>query len=669
MAMHYQASSLTNNHDHPLKFSKRLCGRELELARLAAIYHNFCRREEGGNDRTEKSRMVCISGYSGTGKSSLFQEFARNIVDKRCHVIMGKFDELQGAKAFSAVAEAFDGLCERLVKEQPANLSRIQASVQEAVGTESKVLKDVIPGLSILLGDSMNHQEVSTCSQENEWNRLIYVFKRFLHALYKSSLPVVLFLDDLQWSDDSSLDLIQALVTDKDLRHRLFFIGAFRSNEVNVAQHPLTSTLQTIGEWTSLEHIQMENLSLEAINKFIADTLSLDTQDTMPLSKAVYSKTHGNIFFTTQVMESLRQQGILAKSTLNFQWTWRLEQIDAVTSISDNVVDVIMGKLSELSSSLQTVLAVAAYMRTLIHPPTLRVFLQLEGRGMTDFALEELLNKAAEEGLLQTSGDGTFRFAHDLIKQACYGLVAEGLERNALRKRLGKYLVKRGKSTFGETWMFFVAADHLAALPAPELAEVLDQVRLNLRVGKMAVKVSALVPASRYLHKALALLETVESHWQSHYKLSCSLYRSASDVELILGHFEQGSSLCHVLLRNAKEDKDKMRAYRSLGKALGRRARHAESLQYHLKAVHLIKEFPKRFLLGHISREYSIVKKILKKKSDFDIMTLPINSDETKIAAMEHLLNISVRALYCSNFSVMFLADLRLLTLTVELEM
>jgi hypothetical protein len=97
---------------------------------------------------------------------------------------------------------------------------------------------------------------------------------------------------------------------------------------------------------------------------------------------------------------------------------------------------------------------------------------------------------------------------------------------------------------------------------------------------------------------------------------------------------------------------------------LGRRARHAESLKYHLKAVHLIKEFPKRFLLGHISREYSIVKKILKKKSDFDIMTLPTNSDETKIAAMEHLLNISVRALYCSNFSVMFLADLRLLTLT-----
>jgi predicted ATPase len=152
----------------------------------------------------------------------------------------------------------------------------------------------------------------------------------------------------------------------------------------------------------------VENLSLEAINKFIADTLSLDTQDTMPLSKAVYSKTHGNIFFTTQVMESLRQQGILAKSTLNFQWTWRLEQIDAVTSISDNVVDVIMGGLSELSSTLQRVLAVAAYMRSLIHPPTLRVFLQLEGRGMTDFALENCSIKPPKKACSKLLGMALF---------------------------------------------------------------------------------------------------------------------------------------------------------------------------------------------------------------------------------------------------------------------
>jgi hypothetical protein len=101
--------------------------------------------------------------------------------------------------------------------------------------------------------------------------------------------------------------------------------------------------------------------------------------------------------------------------------------------------------------------------------------------------------------------------------------------------------------------------------------------------------------------------------------------------------------------------KDKLRAYSSLGKALGRHARHAEALDVYLKALHMVNEFPKRFIVGLILRELAIVRSFFKKHYDSEIMMLPKNTDETKVSAMEHLYYTSTRCFHCQNAPVMVL--------------
>jgi predicted ATPase len=648
----------------PLHFTKKLHGREDELEVLRKAGGKFGRTKikRGDKEPPQPAPLVFISGYSGTGKSKLFREFS-NKIDYKCHVITGKFDELQGMEVFSAMAEAFGSLCDKLLKEMHATeLFRIRNAIQKQVGTELQVIMNVIPSLRKLMGD-VNHdpaRALSSCSKENEWNRLLYAFKRFVHAICQSSMPVVLFIDDLQWADASSMDLLEQLVTDKDL-DKLYFVGAFRSNEVN-ANHPLAHRLLSIGERRDVERIQLENLSLEAVNGFIADTLNLDAEHTTTLSDAVYDKTQGNIFFTMQLLESLRQKGILHKSMMDFQWTWRLGEIEEVASISDNVVDVIMGKLQTLTPTMQKVLSIAAYMRTLVDSESLLYILCQEGCEMNTSSLAELLNDALEEGLLEITRNDDVKFAHDRIKQASHNLVEEGIERNEFKARLGQYLITIANSEKGQDWMYFVAADHLNAV-ATRGIDTLELIELNAKVGQMAVQVSALVPASEYLHVAMTLLTRLNGYWEHQYDLSFSIYRSAADVHLILGHFEKGRIICNELLLNVKHDKDKMRAYLSLGKALGRHARHKEALDYNLKALYLAKEFPKRMILGHVVKELRKIRRFFNNNTDYEIIMLPMKTDEKKLLAQEHLLQMGLRAFHCADHARLVLAILRSLSL------
>ena len=78
----------------------------------------------------------------------------------------------------------------------------------------------------------------------------------------------------------------------------------------------------------------------------IADLLRLDLDDTTNLTEVIYKRTHGNIFFTKQLLEDLRQKGVLSVSMYNYKWTWDIENVEAVAVLSDNVVHVVTAAIS-----------------------------------------------------------------------------------------------------------------------------------------------------------------------------------------------------------------------------------------------------------------------------------------------------------------------------------
>ena len=698
--------------DSQLVFPEKIYGRDNDLKKLHFVYEKLCSSmiaggEEqvlplvpmGQNDQPIHSTsdstspmhppptefpvmpikeendtpLILVSGYSGSGKSSLVNTFMEQLERqarikdskiKPCYLLSGKFHEHSVGVTYSALVEAFGGFCDEILKGDTAELQRLKGSITEAVGDEGSVLANMIPKLAPLIGKKDSEQSSKHFSMENGYNRLRYILKSFTEAICNADRPVVLFLDDLQWIDDASSELMVDLATNK-CAGRFMFIGAYRSN--NVDENPVfANALAKIRDARRTLQINLSGLSLVVVEEFIADTLRLEAGECSDLAEQIYSKTQGNIFFTKQTLEALHRKRAIYKSILDFQWCWDMEKVSAVASYSDNVVDLVTAKITSLPEKLQKVLAIASFLGSNFTFDILFGVIENEGYQMLSQDLVQLLDIGVHKGLIvERSTLSEYAFAHDRIKQACYSLMPIGENRDAIKVRIAKYLIKMAKSKEGKAWMLFVAADHLNAVDYHDMTP-LEVVRLNLEVGEKAVALSAFVPASVYLQKASEALESIEHPWKLHYDMTLRLCRTSADVELLLGRFERGRMFCNEVITHTRSVEDKLAMQLSLGQALGRLERHAEGMTVNMLALLSVKQFPAGFYLFHVLRDFRIVKKYFQAHTDYDILMLPPMRDRVKVAAMEHLSDLIVRAYSCGYTIIVLLSILRSLRLSFK---
>src|SRR5262249_21201067 len=166
--------------------------------------------------------------------------------------------------------------------------------------------------------------------------------------------PLALFLDDLQWLDSATLEALEDLLTQTDVRH-LLMIGAYRDNEVD-ATHPLIRKLESIrGVGTRVENIQLAPLSKEDVAQLIQDAVQVASKGILPLAELIYRKTGGNPFFTTQFLSALESERLLAFDHGQTRWSWDVGRIDA-KGYTENVVDLMVGKLRRLPTETQKAL-------------------------------------------------------------------------------------------------------------------------------------------------------------------------------------------------------------------------------------------------------------------------------------------------------------------------
>ena len=225
---------------------QKLYGRERELASLLAA---FDRVANGVQSRV----FMLVCGYSGVGKSALVGELYKPITARRGYFITGKFDQLQRNLPYSAIASAFRNLMRQILAEDESNLKQWQEHLQTALGRNGRVIIELIPELESILGTQPEIPKLDAIASQN---RFRLVFANFIRALASSERPLVLFLDDLQWADTSSLTLIQTVLTEMDV-WGLFLIAAYRDNEVN-ASHPLAIALAELKR----NKIAIEEISL-----------------------------------------------------------------------------------------------------------------------------------------------------------------------------------------------------------------------------------------------------------------------------------------------------------------------------------------------------------------------------------------------------------------------
>src|SRR5208283_359899 len=189
-------------HDRPdrLMIPEKLYGREREVETLLAAF-----------DRIVKSgapELVLVSGYSGIGKYSAVNELHKALVPPRGLFASGKFDQYKRDIPYSTLVQAFQSLVRPLLGKSDAELAIWRGAFLEALEPNARLMTDLIPELKLITGDQ---PPVPELEPQQAQGRFHLVFRRFIGVFARPEHPLALFLDDLQWLDAATLDLMEDL--------------------------------------------------------------------------------------------------------------------------------------------------------------------------------------------------------------------------------------------------------------------------------------------------------------------------------------------------------------------------------------------------------------------------------------------------------------------------
>jgi PAS domain S-box-containing protein len=503
-------------HDTPdrLLIPEKLYGREREVETLLAVF-----------DRIVKSgspELVLVSGYSGIGKSSVVNELHKALVPPRGLFAAGKFDQYKRDIPYATLAQAFQSLVRPLLGKSDAELTGWRDALVEALGPNGQLMVDVVPELRLIVGDQ---PPVPELSPQDAQRRFQLVFQRFIGVFARAEHPLALFLDDLQWLDAATLDLLEDLLTRSELRH-LLLIGAYRDNEVDTA-HPLRHTLAAIRQaGTHVQDITLAPLARDHLGQMIADALRSDTGHAAPLADLVHAKTAGNPFFVIQFLSALAEEDLLHFEHDAGRWGWDLARIEA-KGYTDNVVDLLVGRLHRLPLAARVALQQLA---CLGNGATIRMLAIVLGN--VEAQVHADLWEAVRQELVLLLG-GTCKFVHDRVQEAAYSLVPEA-SRPAAHLRIGRLLVAHTKPEQREEAIFEIVSQlNRGAALITESAEREQLAELNLLAGKRAKASMAYASALTYLTTGAALL--AKDCWNRQHELAFALELNRAECEFLTG--------------------------------------------------------------------------------------------------------------------------------------
>lgn len=608
--------------DYSGKFliQQKLYGREQEIHDLMVAYK---RCAHGGKE------LMLVSGYSGTGKSALVREVHKPITESHGYFIEGKFDQFQRAVPYFAILKAFEEMTNILLTESQSVLDGFRISIQEAVGTEGKVITDVIPQLEKIIGPQPPVPEVGGAEAQNRFN---YVFRKLIHILATKEHPLVLFIDDLQWADSSSLSLLQVLMTDRDSKH-LLCICAYRDNEVS-ASHPFIITVGDIRqEGAQINTISIGNLSKENVNELIADAVNMTTDKTTELTQLVYQKTSGNAFFVNQFLKSLYQENLLWFNFDTLQWEWDMVKATE-KNITDNVVELMAGKIKKLPEGTQKPLKTGACIGNSFDLATLSIIEAIEENDIV-----KSLHEALAEGLIVPAAK-MYRFTHDRIQQAVYSLIADK-DRNHAHLTIGRLLLANIPEEKREAHLFDIVnqwnwgKDIITDEGEKELLA-----GLNLEAGRKAKQSSAFKAALEYFETGIALLK--DDPWNSQYELCRNLHTEATEAAYLNGDFATMDKYYPIVLKNTRNLLEKVKPYEIRILAYKAENKLLDAIKTGLELLkQLGEDFPSKPTMVHVMADLIKTKIKLSRKNNDKLKDLPAMTDETKMAAMRILADIA----------------------------
>ncbi|MBU2512042.1 AAA family ATPase [bacterium] len=544
-----------------------LYGREKEIEILMSTFDQTC---------TGDIKLMLVSGAPGIGKSAIINEIHKPIVRQRGYFISGKFDQFQGNVPYIALIRSFRDLIQQILTENEAQISNWKQRLLEALGQNGQIVVDIIPELGLIIG---KQKPVPGLSPAESLNRFNLTFLNFVRVFTCKEHPLVIFLDDLQWADSGSLNMMKLFLTGQQANY-LLIIGAYRDTEVSKSS-PLMITLDELSASNvSIERIYLNPLEPESVQQLICDTLFCEASKAYGLSQLVFEKTGGNPFFVNEFLKSLFKKELVVFNPSSEMWQWDTEEIRKLET-TENVVDLMIEKINNLEPHIQNHLKLSACIGNQFSLKTLSVISE-----KSPFKTASDLLVAIREGLIQPVGNAykqihdhdneeesissanlselsktvTYRFLHDRIQQAAYSFISEE-KKQETHYKIGYLLYENATESEREEQPFDIVNQlNLGLSLFVEKSRKIELAGMNLGAGRKAKTSSAYDMALEYLKIATRQLD--RESWETDFQLTFDINKELAECNYLMGHFEDAEKTFRLLLHKAKSKLDKADIYR-----------------------------------------------------------------------------------------------------------
>lgn len=490
--------------------------------------------------RRSALQLIWISGEAGVGKTALAVQLRQPAERSGGRFAMGKCEQFGGGAPLQAPRQAIAQLLAELSAGPEEARLALAGMLRKALGPDAGALLPLLPELGTITGPL---PEPVALEPHEQPQRLLHLIKGLLGTLTRQVRPLLLVLDDLQWADPLTLELIPALLDDPGL-HGLLLLALFRHTDVTPGTALALLLEQTAVRPLPPLRLALANLSREHVERLLVRRLRSEPDALASLRDAILLSTEGNPFFVHQLVNALQREELLHQDSTG-AWHWREEPLRQRLANGD-VVAFLSGCLLQLPPASLEVLACLGWLGSQANLELLAV-----ASGQTLSQLPALLMPALAQGVLVCSQASHLAiadpstvvgFGHDHLQQAVTNL-AEAHHQAALQLAMARRLSAAGHHV--------LAAQHFAAttslLSTPE--ECSQVIRVLQQAGHEALEQGDLHAAEHFLKQSLALLGP--EPWQRHPDITWDLQRGLHQLAYCHADYDQADAIYAELLQRS----------------------------------------------------------------------------------------------------------------------
>ena len=605
-----------------LRFLQKLYGRSNEINLLRNQLAKVCKGA---------TEFMLISGESGVGKSTFVTEteIIRDVVVNNAYFGAGKNEKLLGNVAYSAISEAFSKIIGQILCEKEERISEWKSAFQSILGPNGQVMVDIIPPLELIIGKQKPLQQLGAIETENRFHM---VFRNFLRVFEQMRHPLVLFLDDLQWSDPASLDLVKSLASENP-PGALFFIGAYRSDEVSPGSD-LENFLEEIDKTgIRIQRIDLSPLGETEITQFVSETLKRSSDEAKDLAKLIQSKTGGNPFFVKFFLQTLSRENMIYGRGEG-EWEWNLNQI-LESQPTDNVAQLMSRNIQSFPKESQKILADASCIGN-----HFRIRLLAQITGEKEHEIEKLLEPMIQAGVL-LKGTKTYSFLHDRVLEAAYKQIPES-DLPAKHLAIGRILNQTHPGQRNDAELFqMVEQLNKGRKLIEDTHELINLANLNLQAGRRAKASVAYNSACRYFRAGTECLADSKINDD----LSFDLFFELAEAEFLTGDYDAANQIIESELHGDLPPLSAAKLFQLRTVQFTIQSKYSEAIATGRMGLKLLGiTLPESSYAENLSLELQETEKLLGKRDVSSIVDLPTVKDPEKELAMQLLVNVAPAA-------------------------